>query len=184
MFEEAPQLFCQDLYLLSHVAGEAEVSRAGRWGGWWGGDMSADCFLYRCCVCSGVHYHNWTLVGLRGPGCCGNGRVVLTATSRAASERDLCRNTENSPERSGRPLLPASGPQRRWFILLRQWAALTHTHTRGDTQTHIQESAEVCCHTPLINSYLSAGSPYRIGPLKGDSFPMTDKGSLGDTEDP
>lgn len=60
------------------------------------------------------------------------------------------------------------------------------SRTRMDTflNTHIDKSAEVCCHTPLINSYLSAGSPYRIGPPKGDSFPMTDKGSLGDTEDP
>lgn len=69
---------------------------------------------------------------------------------------------------------------------------LTHTHTHDDTlsnthivtHTHIHKSTKVCCHTPLINSYLSAGSPYRIGPPKGDSFPMTDKGSLGDTEDP
>lgn len=50
-----------------------------------------------------------------------------------------------------------------------------HTYTRA---------LRVRCHTPLINSYLSAGSPYRICPPKGDSFPMTDKGSLGDIEDP
>lgn len=65
---------------------------------------------------------------------------------------------------------------------------LTHahmwTHSQTHTHAHIHKSTEVCCHTPLINSYLSASSPYRIGPPKGDSFPMTDKGSLGDTEDP
>lgn len=61
---------------------------------------------------------------------------------------------------------------------------VTGTHVDTLSNTHKHQSAEVCCHTPLINSYLSAGSPYRIGPLKGDSFPMTDKGSLGDTEDP
>lgn len=86
------------------------------------------------------------------------------------------------------PILPASGWQRRWFILLRQRTSLTHMRTHSQTHTHtgthIHKSTEVCCHTPLINSYLSAGSPYRIGPPKGDSFPMTDKGSLGDTEDP
>ena len=66
----------------------------------------------------------------------------------------------------------------------RPWSqAWTHTHTHTHTPTYTR-APRVSCHTAIINSCLSAGSPYRIGPPEGDSFPMTDKSSLGDIEDP
>lgn len=156
MFEDPLQLFCQDLYLLSHVASEAEVSG--------GENMLGYCFLHCRCMCSGVPYENRTSAGLRGPGHW-NGIVLLSdafimPTNHTLKQENckcktkswkiyLCQNLRNLLSlllchSLTSLILPASGRQRNRFILLRQRTSLTrmwtlfqtHTHTHTHTQEH------------------------------------------------
>lgn len=150
MFEEPLQLFCEDLYLWSHEAKEAEVDR--------GENMLGDCFLHcwiRVSVCSGVYYENHTSVLLWGTGYWNgiallSGAFIIPTNHALKQENDkqklkiwkvyLCQNTEKSLESSSCLSLTSL-----YLFFLHQddkeggsssWDKGPHSHTCGRTLKH------------------------------------------------
>ncbi len=136
-------------------------------------EVKTCCVIASYCwsVCSGVYYENRTSVWLWGTGQW-NGIALLSAAfinltndvlkhgndkqNMKNWEVNLRQNTRKSLESSflclsniTPPILPASGWQRRWFILLRQRTSLTHTlkHTHIHLCPHTQEHRGLLSYT-------------------------------------
>ena len=129
-----------------------------------GENMPGDCFLQRWIVCSGVYYEDHTSVWpwvwlaieiglLRCPVLSLRQQITHAQTNQTQKKKT---NKNINSERFitvkvlinvwsfcvsniTPPILPTSGRQRRWFILLRQRTAVTHMRTHTHTHTHAQE---------------------------------------------